>query len=518
MAFHLNTKFIKPNTYRIFTFDNFLIAATIAITLFTRIFHLTNESLWLDELFSMCISNPDQSFSEISSGIQTDFHPPFYYYFLNSVFRVFPYNDFVGRLISAITGILGVFLMFVLGKTMKNNQTGILMAFLTSLCFFQIKYSQEIRMYILIFSLTVLLTIIFIKIIRNPKSYYFVLYTIVAAVSIYTHYFAFFILLGFSLCFFHLMISGIINKSLIVRFIVSNLGIIILYLPWIPSMIATGGRHHLMKQPDAWYFLEYLYSYTGKEPLTTLFIFSGLFLFIIQSIRLIRKGDIKSCNKQYLNIMVIFYSILSVYCFTYIISFFKPILNRPSTIVAIPFVIAAVISGFYEIKRTYLFLMLSVLVISNSINIVFINKYYTTNSKDNYKQISATIYASNKHRKDTIAICQVADFYDYYIRQTDSEIKLFNPNEYKPSEVLDGVNGFYVINAPSTNEKQRKLEEITEFIFLILNPRIKQEVVNIGKIRNLWNDYIRDNFILDTIITDKINNKEVAFRFIKKHR
>lgn len=464
----------------------------------------------------MCIANPAQSFSAISSDIQTDFHPQFYYYILNSVFRVFPYDDLVERLISAITGILGVYLMYILGKTMRNNKTGILMSFLTSICFFHIKYSQEVRMYILIFFLTVLLTILFINIIRDPKSYYFFLYTLVATVSIYTHYFSFFILLGFTLCFFHLMGSGIINKSLISRFVVSNLGIFILYLPWIPGMIATGERHHLMKQPDAWYFLEYIYSYTGKEPLTTLLFISGMVLFLIGSIRLIKNRDIKSYNQQYVNMMIIFYSLFFVYFITYIISGFKPIINRPSTIVAIPFVIAAVVLDLYEIKKNYLFIILTVLIISNTINIVFINKYYITNSKDNYKQISATIYASEKHGKDTIAISQVAAFYNYYFRQTDSKMKLFNPNEYKPSEILADVNSFYVMNAPSTNEKQRKLEEITEFIFLILNPRIKDEVVSIVENRNLWNDYIQHNFILDTVITDNVNNREVAFRYKKR--
>jgi hypothetical protein len=271
-----------------------------------------------------------------------------------------------------------------------------------------------------------------------------------------------------------------------------------------------------MKQPDTWYFLEYIYSYTGKEPLTTLLFISGMVLFLIGSIRLIKNRDIKSYNQQYVNTLIIFYSLISVYFITYIISGFKPIINRPSTIVAIPFVIAAVVSGLYEIKRNYLFIILTGLILSNTINIVFINKYYTTNSKDNYKQISATIYASDKHGKDTIAISQVAAFYNYYFRQTDSKMKLFNPNEYKPSEILADANSFFVINAPSTNEKQRKLEEITEFIFLILNPRIKHEVVNIVENRNLWNDYIQDNFILDTVITDHINNKEVAFRYKKR--
>lgn len=492
-----------------------MIVSIIAITIFTRTFHLTFQSLWFDELYSMIIANPENSYKTILQNIRTDFHPPLYYLSLNTLFQILPYNDFTGRLISALAGIAGVFLIYLLGKALKDKRTGIVMAFLTSIFFFHIKYSQEVRMYILIFALATLLTIIFIKIIKNPRLKGYISYFFIAVLSIYTHYYAFFIILAHFFCLIHLAYFKKISKNQ-VRYFFSLLFLISLaYIPWIPHLISTGNRHHFMMQPDIWYFTEYLYEYTGKEPLTTIAILIVIFTYFGRNFKQWVRKDQPQADKN-LTFLIIFYSLISVFIVTYLVSYFKPVLNKHSTIVAIPFLIAILSLEIGKLKRTKGYIVLMLLLMSNFINIAFINRYYIANSKDNFRQITKSIDNSAKLSGDSLVVSQMAILYNYYFRQFGSGVRVINPNEFRPEAMIGNVNRFYVINAPFTEEKDQKLEPINELGFLILYPDLEREVANLKKNHKEWTDYIDDNFIIDSSFIDNKKNFKVAFRYKRK--
>lgn len=499
-----------------FTDERILVAATILITLFSRLYHLEFQSLWFDELYSMIIANPENSYKTILQNIRTDFHPPFYYLSLNTLFQILPYNDFSGRLISALIGIAGVFLTYILGNAIKDKRTGIVMAFLTSIFFFHIKYSQEVRMYILIFALSTLLTTIFINIIKRPKLINFFLYFLISALSIYTHYYAFFIILAHFSCMIHLAYVKKVSKNQLKYFFSLLFLLSLAYLPWIPHLFSTGNRHHFMLKPEIWYFAEYLYEYTGKEPLTTFAILIVIFTYFSRNLKeWIRKDRTQEKDKN-LTFLIIFYSLISVFIVTYLISYFKPVLNKHSTIVAIPFLIAILSLEIGKLKKTKGNIVLILLLLSNFINIAFINRYYVANSKDNFKQITASIDNSAKLSSNSIVISQMASLYNYYFRQLGSKIRVINPNEFKPEAIIGNVDNFFVMNAPFTEERGQKLEKINELGFLILYPNLEHEAKNLQKNYEKWTEYIDENFTIDSSFIDKKKNFEVAFRYRKK--
>lgn len=84
------------------------IAATVSLRLVTlwlavafgtvlRIYDLLGRSLWYDEVFSVGVSDPENSLSEVFYQTVQDVHPPFYQILLWLVFRVFGYGEWPGR-------------------------------------------------------------------------------------------------------------------------------------------------------------------------------------------------------------------------------------------------------------------------------------------------------------------------------------------------------------------------------------------------------------------------------------
>lgn len=270
-----------------------------------------------------------------------------------------------------------------------------------------------------------------------------------------------------------------------------------------------------MMQPDIWYFAEYLYEYTGKEPLTTIAILIVIFTYFGRNLRQWIRKDQPQVDKN-LTFLIIFYSLISVFIVTYLVSYFKPVLNKHSTIVAIPFLIAILSLEIGKLKTTTGHIVLILLLMSNFINIAFINRYYVANSKDNFRQITKSIDNSAKLSGDSLVVSQMAILYNYYFRQFGSGVRVINPNEFGPEAIIGNVDLFYVINSPFTEEKDQKLEPINELGFLILYPDLEREVANLKKNHNEWTDYIDDNFIIDSSFIDNKKNFKVAFRYKRK--
>ncbi len=123
----------------------------------------------------MTIANPIHNASDIFTDIKTDFHPPLYYLFLNYIFKIIPYNDVMGRLLSAIAGCLSIWLVYLLGREIRGKYSGYLLALFFSLFFYHIKYSQEIRMYIFLFALVIMSSLLFLKYLKEEKTVHLIL-------------------------------------------------------------------------------------------------------------------------------------------------------------------------------------------------------------------------------------------------------------------------------------------------------------------------------------------------------
>ena len=132
---------------------NLLIALSLFLAAFLRFYHLTASSLWNDEGNSWAMLA--RSVSEIAAAAAADIHPPGYYWLLKAWSLLFGDSAVAMRSLSATLGVILVTLTVMIGQRMVRGRSGwrwfpVLAALLASLNPFQIYYSQEARMYMLL--------------------------------------------------------------------------------------------------------------------------------------------------------------------------------------------------------------------------------------------------------------------------------------------------------------------------------------------------------------------------------
>jgi len=130
-----------------------------------RLYRLDAQSLWADEGTSVALAGRD--WAAITQGAALDIHPPFYYYTLHVWQGLFGTNEFAGRALSVFYGTALVGVTYLLGRRLFGPTTGLVAAFIAALSPFQVYYSQETRMYILV-SLLSALSFYFCLRLRGP--------------------------------------------------------------------------------------------------------------------------------------------------------------------------------------------------------------------------------------------------------------------------------------------------------------------------------------------------------------
>ena len=421
----------------------------------------------------MTVAHPSKSFQEILTELRNDFHPPLHYFITNILFRVIEYNDFNGRLTSAIIGIFGVIAMYFWGLQIKDKRTGLLMMLLACVNYYQLYYSQEIRMYILLFLFTALSATFFLRMVTNAKPVNYIAYTLVTTLLLYTHYFGLFVFGAEILCFFHLIIKRL-NPSIIKRGLIAGISVAILYLPWLPFILNSGSQEHWMRLPKAAYLFKYLYNSLGKDPVAFALYTTGVILFVRQFISL----EKKVITTQLTSYLLILYGLFTIYIFTYFVSLVKPVLQARCTIAAIPFLIAAVVLGLDSLKDKFAKMSISAIVISATINVYFVKNYYFKVTKENYKAIALIVQKTNPN---TVAISYYAKFYNYYFEQLNASKKIINPLGKTPDSVLTNIDKFVLLNAHNGSE-------------LMSNDKIKFPALE---------NYISTHFYVDTVFRTK---------------
>jgi hypothetical protein len=134
-----------------------------------RIYQLSARSLWFDEAFSWRIHT--FHFAELFQRVGRDNHPPLYFILLKGWASFFGESAFALRSLSVLFGslsILGAFLFATeaFGKNLLTAETnddlprrgygpGLLAGALIALSAFQVRYSQELRMYTLAAALAI---------------------------------------------------------------------------------------------------------------------------------------------------------------------------------------------------------------------------------------------------------------------------------------------------------------------------------------------------------------------------
>ena len=309
-----------------FKIQNLIIYFSFFIILCGTIFifyNLSFENLWFDEIVSFWVSDPHISFFDSYERNNLAEGTPFLFNFLIKILHIiFGYTPNVGRYLSSTLSVLSIFSMVFLSKTIKNNNSFLLIIFLVSLNIFLIRYSQELRVYSLVFFLSTMTLVFFFRMLQknfkekyfSKNSFGFIFFQIL---SILSHPFTIII---FGSIILYAIINRIFKKKLskVLNFsILIILIFIIFYLPY--YLIGTEPYPNWVSHPNSKFYTNFYFSkFFGSRILGIVHLLILSFL-----IYRFRKKFINFFEPSTTLIFIIFFSYFVPITFGYI---YEPIL------------------------------------------------------------------------------------------------------------------------------------------------------------------------------------------------
>jgi len=221
-----------------------------------RFVGLGNESIWLDEVTSVLIARLDVPSLVIWTA--ADVHPPLYYLTLHFWLR-FGETEFAVRSLSALFGVYTIVIVYALARELFDRDVGLLSALLLALSPMHIWYSQEARMYAMVTAWSLSASYLLVLAVRSDsmalrrrQTRYWLGYVLFSVLALYTHYFELFVLLFQNLFILYWLLSrgrrrlwqDGAERKLWRRWLLAELGIALLLLPWVPVMyrqVSGGG-------------------------------------------------------------------------------------------------------------------------------------------------------------------------------------------------------------------------------------------------------------------------------------
>jgi len=221
----------------------------LALATALRLAGIGAESIWLDEATSLMLAR--MNLPELIRAASVDVHPPLYYILLHFWIPLGE-SEAVLRGLSTVAGVLNVWVLYRLGRTLFDAQTGWIAAALLAVSPLHIWYSQEARMYAWVAALmsgSILLALWFW---RRGDGLTWLGYVLVTAAAIYTHYYAVFGILVVNLFFLYLWVRGALKRRggapdgrLVWGWIAAQVAVFVLFIPWLPLFlvpITVGGE------------------------------------------------------------------------------------------------------------------------------------------------------------------------------------------------------------------------------------------------------------------------------------
>jgi uncharacterized membrane protein len=410
----------------------FIYLVLFLLGFFMRILNL-KEGLWLDEIWSMVISSPQNSINDIIDFCKTDTHPPLFDILLNLYLRLFGEVDYNGRILSLIIGCLGIpVTLYYAVKISKNWLVGFFTFTTITFSFFHIYYSGEGRFYTFLYLLSLVVICELYLFLQNKKKVNLLGYAIASVLIIYTHYYGAILLLVLSLVVLFLWLIKDIDFKTLLNIVIANVIVLIIYSPWIPFMFGRNKGSSWMSEPSLGTFFEYMYGYTGKNPVEFLFILIS----ILFSIKLFRT------NVKFYALML--GTILLGFIIPFIVSYLTlPMLHERYTIIYYPCFIMLCGNFLGETKLISIkikIISFSAIIGSILINFFFINNFIDEGRSEPWKEVAQDLAKLNKEDKEKVYSIQSFHL-NYYLKKQHLQ-------ESSPYFEVEHQESFWYLHTP----------------------------------------------------------------------
>lgn len=415
--------------------NSILIFSFLLFAIFIRFYNIGYDDLWFDEISSYWVSDPKISFEDSflrHSNIEKT--PYFYFSLLKLNFYFFSYDPIAGRLLSLIFNILGIIYSVLICKLLRNNNSYIFALFIFATNIFLINYSQEIRVYSLVFFLSSLYLYLFLKISTldenvNFNFLYFFLISFTLTLMLISHPFCFIIFFSTSVflflkSFFKKKSSKILVYNFYFGFFFS-----LIYLPLLLENI--GSSPSWITQPGLKFYTNFYFSkFFGSRllGLIHLTLLLSLFLYIF-------KKNAQNNFNLYILPIIIFFSYFLPLIYGYL---FSPIIFPKYIIFVLTPIVVLLSILIFEINNSKLknifILLIIILNFGNNFFEASFQQFYKQRPffKPNFTKMINTI-KYDETKLFTIELSALKDNNKYYYEAINNYISNFEI--YKNSNV-----------------------------------------------------------------------------------
>ena len=126
-----------------------LLAAILGVAVALRAYHLSDQSLWVDEVVTFLSSRVPVAQLISGTDVEDPNIPPLYYLMVHAILRL-GNHEAILRLPSLIAGSLSILLFFLVVRSWLGDIVGLLSAAVMAISPFHVWYSQEARPYALL--------------------------------------------------------------------------------------------------------------------------------------------------------------------------------------------------------------------------------------------------------------------------------------------------------------------------------------------------------------------------------
>jgi mannosyltransferase len=119
----------------------------VALAFFLRVYRLADKNIWWDEGWTIWMAQHDWIWIALRTA--SDEHPPLHYWLMNLWQDIFGPAAMTGRFFSVAFGVLGVAVLYRIGKAVGGARLGLLVVLFLTLARFQVWWSQDIKNYTL---------------------------------------------------------------------------------------------------------------------------------------------------------------------------------------------------------------------------------------------------------------------------------------------------------------------------------------------------------------------------------
>lgn len=388
--------------------SNAAILVILICSVFLRFYRLFNIPFTHDE-FSTLFRTNFRSFDElIQKGVKIDGHPAglqvFVYYFK----MLFGSEEWVLKIPFLIFGIASVWLIYVIYTKWYNKTVGLISAAFLATLQYTVMYSQIARPYIsgmfFVLALVYFWNALFIE--KKHRWFNYVGYVLVADLCLYNHHFS-------ALMAVIISITGLffVDRKTSWKFIVTGLGILLLYVPHISilkAQLALKGLGWLTK-PTLLFVRDY-FCYLGQFSWVTLFlclILLGMSVFRFQ----------KTAYFSRITLVSFLWFVLP-FTIGYLYSLYRaPLLQYSILIFSFPFLLPVLFGGISSFSNKVNIGIVILILGVNSLVLIFHRKHYTLFYESIYKEI--VLNATNQNSKSKILIFDASgtdkDIIEHYI-------------------------------------------------------------------------------------------------------